>query len=111
MGQEIIPRPDAKGADGFAGFMLGKRKPTGNIIIELESKATEDFMAKMEAATKLAANITTAASAGNRLAIDINFTIGAPKVENAGGLAILNIPIKLCQSADAGNDEIKFTHT
>ena len=111
MGQEIIPRPDAKEANGLAGFMLGKRKPSGNIIIELESKATYDFMAKMEAATKLAANITTAAVAGNTLAIDFNCTIGVPKIENAGGLAILNIPVKLCRSADAGNDEITFTCT
>ena len=111
MGQAVIPRPDAKSVDGFAGFMLGKRNGSGNIIIELESKATYDFMAKMEAATQLAANITTAAVAGNTLAINFNFTIGAPKIENAGGLAILNLPVKLCRSADAGNDEITFTQT
>jgi hypothetical protein len=111
MGQEPIPREDAGESHGFAGFMLSKRKPSGNIIIELESKATYDFMAKMEAATKLSAYIETAANEGNKLKIDMNFTIGAPKIEDAGGLAILNIPIKLCQDADAGNDEIELTVT
>jgi len=111
MGQEIIPRESAAEEHGFANFMLGKRKPTGNIIIELESKATYDFMAKMEAGTKLSASIQTAINSGNELKIDINFTIGVPKIENAGGLAILNIPIKLCRSTDAGDDEITFTVT
>ena len=109
MGIPIINRPSAAAAHGYAGFMCGKRNPTGNIIIEAESKATYDFLAKFEAATEVAATISIGSVAGNKLEISIPaLTYTNIGIDNADGLMILDIPISL--NLSSANDEISLKH-
>ncbi len=111
MGQPIIKRTDMKAATGVAGFMLGKRKPTGNLIIEAESKATYDFLAKWKANTQVAASIVIGSTTGNKLTIALNLNYTNIQIEDGDGTLVLNIPIALGKATDAGNDEITLTCT
>jgi hypothetical protein len=109
MGSQIIPRESMTAQTGFAGFAVGKRNPTGNIIIEMESKATYDFLAKWKASQQVAALIQLNGVAGNNLEIGLNLSYTNIAIEDADGLAVLNIPIALSKVSNAGNDEITIT--
>jgi len=109
MGTQIIARESMGAEGGFAGFMTGKRNPTGNIIIEMESKATYDFLTKWKDSQQVAATIALNGAAGNDLEIGLNLSYTNITIEDADGLAVLNIPIALSKVSDAGDDELTLT--
>ncbi len=109
MGNAVIARESMGAETGFAGFTLGKRNPTGNIIIEMESKATYDFLSKLESSTQVTATIQANGQAGNDIDIALNLSYTNIGIEEADGLAVLNIPIALSRVSDAGDDEITIT--
>lgn len=110
MGIPIIQREDMAQAHGYAGFQVGKRNPTGNIIIEGSTKAAYDFLAKFEAATEVQAVLVIGATAGNIFTITIpKLTYTNVKLTDADGLLVLDIPISINMSS--GNDETQIKCT
>jgi len=110
MGIPVINGPDMAQAHGYAGFTVGKRNPSGNIIIEAVTKATYDFLAKFEAATEVAAVLNIGSVEGNKLGISIpNLSYTNVGIESGDGITLFNIPISL--NLGSGDDEIKITHS
>lgn len=111
MGIPIINRLDMKATHGYAGFMVGKRNPTGNIIIEAESKATYDTLTKFKNSTEVACTITIGSIAGNKLEISMpKMTYTNVGIENADGLVTFNLPITLNYNSGSGGGDISLKH-
>ncbi len=109
MGIPILNRLDMQAATGYAGFQVGKRNPSGNIIVEGVPKATYDFLTKFKNASEVACTITIGSVAGNKLEITIpKLTYTNVGIEGADGIAVFNIPVSL--NLDSGDDEIKLKH-
>ena len=107
MGVPIINREDMGEAHGYTGFMVGKRNPTGNIILEGVTKATYDFLDKFENATEVAASIVIGSVAGNKLTITMpKLTYTNVQIEDLDGLVVFNIPISV--NMQSGDDEISL---
>ena len=77
-GNTIAVRPDVNGTDGYNGTRIVGRDPTGGIDPEAELVATEDFWAKLAAATQMAFQMRVGTVAGNLV------WITAPSVQYTG---------------------------
>jgi hypothetical protein len=110
MGVSIINRGDCLSATGYKGFMCGKRKPKGNLIIELPLHSKYDFMTALEGNTETAVDITVGSTTGNKYDIDMpKVNITNYEIDEAdNGLAIVNIPFSI--NLNSADDEVVIKH-
>lgn len=105
LGIPIINREDMVAATGYAGFLVGKQNPTGNLIIEAQAKSVYDFLDKFENATEVQATIVIGSVAGNKFTITIPaLTYTNVKVSDQDGLVVLDIPISINMNSANGYD-------
>lgn len=103
----IVPRPDVSGSDGYNGVRITERTPQGGIDPEATLSKDLDFWSKMEDSTEFQFNMKFGSTAGNRIAIS------APKVQYSGltygdrdGLKTYDAGLRFAR--DQGDDEIVF---
>lgn len=109
MGIPVLNRPDMKAETGYAGFQVGKRNPSGNIILEGVPKATYDFLTKFKSASEVSCTISIGSVAGNKLEISIpKITYTNVGIESADGIVVFNVPISL--NLNTGDDEVSLKH-
>lgn len=111
MANEVTPQDDIASAGAIKAFIITGRKPAGQFNPEAVLAATHDFNGDWAAATQRAMVLTIGSAVGNKI------TFSAPKVTpnsladgDKNGILTNEVPFRMGQSADAGNDEltIKF---
>lgn len=112
MGNEIVTQDDIATANAIKGFILTGRKPGGQFNPEAVLAATYDWKTDWLAATERALSLLIGSTSGNRV------TVTAPKLTpqsfsdgDKNGILTDEVPYRLGQNSDAGNDEVVLNFT
>jgi hypothetical protein len=104
-GNEVAERPNVRATDGFGGYLLTGRNPSGSIDPELTLVAEYNFLAKQAAAVPGILSFVVGTGTGQKMSFSM------PKVQIVGvelgernGIAVANCKLAMNQSGATGND-------
>ena len=108
---ETQDRTDGNSAGSYAGLVMGTRKITGKMVIEMPAKTAFDWVAATEQnqTVNFALQAGSSAAAGNRLRIESPYcSIVGAKEGAEGALSTLELDFEFYGGGPGGNGDIKI---
>lgn len=111
-GNSVVERTSVNAAEGILAFMVGDRKPSGVMTVEMVLRATSsaDWWSYFHSATTKALSMVLGATAGNIVTIAAPVCVLNPlKYGDRSGLRTVDLDFQMARSS--GNDEMTITLT